>query len=364
MHWIISDSSSNFLRAREGPFTLLDAKDLIEPAELDMTPTEQFELVATRERFMSGTLGDAWEKLRVISSGYEARFPIAYATYFADVAKFEIRNKGEVQITDEGQLRSVGALSVLAIPEFRRISRTVLQARRAMVPAGREDPEALGRRLTEANKLGEAGLQRQDPGDDEAKQHYDEAIALLHHIVFDYVHLLGPDQPDTIIALTSLEYWRLWKNWSEEYSEEALREVRRLFATQMRSLGSFHPRTLNTRRNIALMFTRNSGRSSGAAPDDALDAWGRTGHAKAIAELQWLIADIREHLSEDPPGESSQRDKLEEILVNSQLSLAQTHHEMEDDEAAIENLENAAGISEIRPSGGNQGGVGGPLLAC
>jgi tetratricopeptide (TPR) repeat protein len=232
----------------------------------------------------------------------------------------------------------VGALSVLAIPEFRRISRTVLQARRAMVPAGREDPEALGRRLTEANKLGEAGLQRQDPGDDEAKQHYDEAIALLHHIVFDYVHLLGPDQPDTIIALTSLEYWRLWKNWSEEYSEEALREVRRLFATQMRSLGSFHPRTLNTRRNIALMFTRNSGRSSGAAPDDALDAWGRTGHAKAIAELQWLIADIREHLSEDPPGESSQRDKLEEILVNSQLSLAQTHHEMEDDEAAIEDL--------------------------
>ena len=68
---------------------------------------------------------------------------------------------------------------------------------------------------------------------------------------------------------------------------------------------------------------------------------------EAIAEsqaLHRLIAELREHLSEDPPGDSSQRDKLEEILVDSQWSLAQTHHEMythhamEDDEAAIEDL--------------------------
>ena len=45
----------NFLRADEGPFTLLDATDLIGSVESDMTPTEQLELVASRERFFSGT---------------------------------------------------------------------------------------------------------------------------------------------------------------------------------------------------------------------------------------------------------------------------------------------------------------------
>jgi hypothetical protein len=77
-------------------------------------------------------------------------------------------------------------------------------------------PGALGRRLAEANKLGEAGRQRDAPGDDEAKQYYDEAIELLHDIVLNYVHFLGPDHPDKVIALTSLVYWRLMKNWGEQ----------------------------------------------------------------------------------------------------------------------------------------------------
>ena len=337
----------NFLRGEDLPFTLLDAKEVTCSVEKDMTATEQFELVATRERFMSGTLCDAWETLRVIPSGYEARFPIAYGTDFADLAKFTICNKGDdngmVQIIVTTWPRPVGALSVLAIPAFRRISATVLEARRDMIPASRKDPEALGRRLADAKKLGEAGSRREDQEDDDAEQHYDEAIELLHKIVFDYVHILGPDHPDTIIALTCLEYWKIMRNWprqDEGYGENSLRDVRRLLATQMRSLGSFHPRTLNTRRNIALMLARSDGRSSSDA-DDAVEHWDRTGLAAAIAALEGLIADIREHLSEDPPDDLSQ---LDEILVDSQLSLAYMHHEMyahdetKDDEVAIEGL--------------------------
>lgn len=48
----------------------------------------------------------------------------------------------------------------------------------------------------------------------------------------------------------------------------------------------------------------------------------------AIAALKGLIEDIREHLSTDPPGESSQRDALETILVDSEVSLVDTYHEM------------------------------------
>jgi hypothetical protein len=353
---------TNFLRGDDRPFTLLDRTDLIGSVESDMTPTERLELVATRERFMSGTLGDT-RGTRVIPAGYEAWFPIAYGNRLADLARFKVYNKGvdsngepnngehsngEVEmIANTAQLRPVEALSsVLAIPAFREISPAVLQARRAIRPADRDDPGAFGYRLADANKLGEAGRQRPNPGDDEANQYYVEAIELLQDIVFDYMRYLGPERPDTIIALTSLMYWRLVKNWDKQsggHGEELLPDVRRLLATQMRSLGSFNPRTLGTRRNIALLLTRNDGSSSGGA-DDAAGAWDRTGNAKAIAALKVLIADICEHLSEDPPGDSSQRDKLEEVLVNSQLALAQTehemyaHHAMGDDEAAIEDL--------------------------
>jgi hypothetical protein len=340
----------NFLRAGEGAFTLLESTDLIGSAESDMTPTEQLELVASRERFLSGTSGGAGET-QVIDAGYEARFPIAYGTHLADLAKFKISRNGEVEMivstADEGgQPRSAGALSVLAIPEFRGISPAVLRARRDMPPADRDDPGALGRRLASANKLGEAGRERPDSADDEARQYYSEAIGLLRDIVSDYVQILGPDHSDTVLALSWLEYWRLMRSWGEPcggYDEEALREVRRLLVTQMRSLGPFHSRTLKTRRNIALMLTRSDGGSPGGA-DDAGGAWDRAGHVKAIAILQGLITDIREHLAEDPPAGSSQRDKLEEVLADSQLSLAQVHHEMyahhvtADDETAIDEL--------------------------
>jgi tetratricopeptide (TPR) repeat protein len=345
----------NFLRGDEGPFTLIDATELLISIEKKMTATERLEFVATRERFMSGTLSDARETPST-PSRYEARFPIAYGSDFADLAAFKISNTGMVEMiastADEGgQLRSVGTLSVLAIPTFPKISPAVLQARRAILPADREDPGALERRVADANELGEAGRQRPDPGDDEAKQYYDEAIELLQDIVSDYMDLLGPAYPDTIVALTYLDYWRLVKNWNEQsggYGEEDLHEARRLLANQMRSLGSFHPRTLNTRRIIALMLTRNDGRSSGSA-DDAVGAWDRTGPAEAIAEFQGLIADIREHLSEDPLDDSSQRDKLEEILVVSRIAIAHTYHEMythhatEDDGAAIKDLKKLLG---------------------
>ena len=119
------------------------------------------------------------------------------------------------------------ALSVLSIPPFRRMSRHQADS-------------------------GEYAT---------AMEYYEEAIKLLHEIVSDYVHLLGPDHHDTIIALTYLEYWMLWRSWFDEtdgYGEDTLGEVRRLLTTQMRSLGSFHPRTLNTRRNIALVRAKRS----------------------------------------------------------------------------------------------------------
>ena len=344
----------NFLVANDMPFTLLDAKDLIGFVEPDMTPTEQFELVATRERFLSDTLGGQWEKLRVVSTGYKACFPIAWGSHFADFATFEITNDGVVKMAEtsgdvEGQFRPLGALSVRAIPAFRRISPAVLQARQAMIPADREAPEALGRRLAEASKLGEAGNELANAqAYAEANEHYDEAIGLLHDIVADYVHLLGPDHHDTIIALTRLQYWILMKNWGEPskgYSDNDLREVRRLLAAQMRLLGSFHARTLNTRRNIALLLARNDKRSSDGA-DDTVSDRGGAGSAMAVAALQGLIADIREHLSADPPGVSSRQAMLDEILIDSCQSLADTHHETGDDEAAVKDLETLLALPE------------------
>ena len=72
----------NFLRGQHGPFTLLDAKELIGLAEPDMTTTERLELIATREDFLSDTLADAWLKLKETDSGFVARLPIAYGTDF------------------------------------------------------------------------------------------------------------------------------------------------------------------------------------------------------------------------------------------------------------------------------------------
>ena len=81
----------------------------------------------------------------MIPSRYEARFPIAYGTHLADLAKFKISRNGEVEMIAStadkgGQFRSAGAMSVLAIPAFDRISPTVLPVRPAMLPADREDP--------------------------------------------------------------------------------------------------------------------------------------------------------------------------------------------------------------------------------
>ena len=66
----------------------------------------------------------------------------------------------------------------------------------------------------------------------------------------------------------------------------------------------------------------------------------------AVAALQGLIADIREHLSADPPGMSSRQAMLDEILIDSYQSLADTHHETGDDEAAVKDLETLLALPE------------------
>ena len=129
----------NFRRQREGAFTLLDTTNLIVLSELtadetsDLTATERLELMATRDRFIAGTIIDP-RVSRAIESGYEVVLPIAYGAEFSDLARFRISKNGpgeriSVQIITEGQLRSVGMMSVVAIPEFPRISPSVLQAR-------------------------------------------------------------------------------------------------------------------------------------------------------------------------------------------------------------------------------------------
>ena len=353
----------NFLRDEIAAFTLLDAKELVVPAEWDMnateqsdmiafqqwdpTATERFEFLATRERFMSGRIANK-RSIRVIESGYVVVLPIAYGTDLCDLASFTITKngdgggeRGEVEMSSEGQGRTVGLLSVRAIPELRQISSSVLQALRAIPSADQNDPGALARRLAAANKLGEAGTSLEDS--EVAAEYFDEAIELLRVILADYLRFFGPDHPDTVIARTYLEYWRAWRNWGSGYSEKALSEMRRLLSTQMRSLGPKHLRTLKTRRNIALMLTQNDGRLLEGVEHSG-EHWNSTRHALAIVALDGLIADIRENLAEDPPGESSQRDQLEEILVDAQWALAIAHHEMythsetENDEAAIEVL--------------------------